>query len=57
MLDYFLMYNSDSFAYVLINISFFRFFSIVGYYKILNTLPVLYSRSLLFILNKVECVY
>ena len=28
---------------------FFKFFSIIGYYKILNIIPILYSRSLLLI--------
>ena len=32
-----------------IHIFFFRFFSTIGYYKILNIVPVLYSRSLLVI--------
>ena len=36
--------QSDSVIHV-----FFRLFSIIGYYKTLNTVPVLYSKSLLFI--------
>ena len=37
--------------------SFFRFFSIIGYYKILNIVPWLYSRSLLFIYFIFSSVY
>ena len=35
----------------------FRFFYIIGYYKILNTVPVLCSRSLLFICFINSCMY
>ena len=36
---------------------FFRLFSIVGYYKIFNIVPILYSKSLLFIYFTYGSVY
>ena len=40
--------RSDSISYILkyTHIFFSRFFSLIGYYKILSIVPVLYSRSL-----------
>ena len=43
--------------YVYIYKTFFsRFFFIIDYYKILNIVPVLYGKSLLFILYRVVCI-
>ena len=36
---------------------FFRFFSIIGYYKILNIVPVLYSRTSLFMSHMVVYIW
>ena len=39
------------------NLFFFRFFSIIGYYKILNIVPcAIYSRYLFFISYIVVCI-
>ena len=45
----FLVYSKVICLYIHIYIFFFRFFSLICYYKILSWVPVLYSRSLLVI--------
>ena len=40
---------SKRFSYTYIHVYSFRFFPHLGYYRILNSIPVLYSRSLLVI--------
>ena len=41
--------NTTYIMVVIIIIMFFRFFALIGYYKILSIVPGLYSRSLLVI--------
>ena len=45
------------YIYIYINLFFFRFFSIIGYYKILNIVPCASSRSLLFIYFKYSSLH
>ena len=44
------------YIHIYIYIYLFRFFSHIGYYKILSIVPVLYNRPLLFILYIVVCI-
>ena len=60
LLKYSFIYRVSSMSrliqFMYIYICFFRVFSIISYYKILNKFSVLYSRSLLFILYIIVCI-